>query len=204
MGFTESINTCFRKYVDFSGRASRSEFWWFALFRVLVLTVTMWIPFLGFIVILVFLLPSLSGMARRLHDVNRTGWWMLLPTIIAVLGIAAATGSSSVPMVVSAVILSLIAGVVVLVFLIQPSDPGPNRYGLNPLRPQQAMEAIATTNKPSISPPPPAEGDSVSAYVTEPTNSPSDPEPAGRLFCDQCGMQLQPDARFCTACGAAV
>ena len=205
MDFSESISTCFQKYADFSGRASRSEFWWFTLFRVLLLLLLL-IPVLGFIILpiiyLLLLLPSLSVTARRLHDVNRTGWWMLLPF----LGLVGAVISLiSEPVAAVVIVLGVIAGVVtLLVFLIQPSDPGFNLYGPNPLQPEQGMETLAITNKPSISFPQPAEGSSVSAYDTEPTDSLSNPEPTGQRFCAQCGMQLQPDSRFCTACGAAV
>ena len=89
MTFTESVKTCFQKYVDFSGRASRSEFWWFFLFTFVVRIVTTWIPFIGFIIALALLLPSLAVTARRLHDTNRTGWWMLLPIGLGLAGIVA-------------------------------------------------------------------------------------------------------------------
>ena len=206
MNFSESISTCFKKYVDFSGRASRSEFWWFFLFRLLVQLPTMWIPLLGFIVFLVLLLPTFSSTARRLHDVNRTGWWMLMPIISLALGIGAAQAvwEISIPMAVSMVFLGLIGIIVLFVFLMQSSDPSSNRYGPNPLQPEQGMATMAIAYKPSISSPQPAEGSSVSAYDTDPTDSLSDPEPAGRCFCAQCGAQLQPDARFCSVCGAAV
>ena len=205
MDFSESISTCFRKYFDWSGRASRSEFWWFALFRGLVHFVTIWMPILGFIVLLVLIPPSWTVMVRRLHDISRTGWWILLPIITTVAGLAAATSSTSGLAAVGMAASGLIAGtVIILVFLIQPSDPGPNHYGPSPLRPEQGMETMAITHKPSISSPQAAEGSSVSAYDTEPTDSQSDPEPTGRRFCAQCGIQLQPDSRFCTACGTAV
>ena len=211
MGFIESISTCFQKYIDFSGRASRSEFWWFFLFRLLVLLPTIWMPVLGLIILilasLVLLLPSLSVTARRLHDVNRTGWWMLLPIGLGLAGMAASgvVFPMSEHVAVGIATLPPIAGcVILLVFLIRPSDPGFNLYGPSPLRPEQGMETLAITNKPSISSPQPAEGSSVSAYDTEPTDSLSNPEPTGQRFCAQCGMQLQPDSRFCTACGAAV
>ena len=78
MTFSESIKTCFGKYVDFSGRASRSEYWWFTLFSVVSQAVVNFIPFIGWIYALALLLPSLAATARRLHDIDRTAWWMLL------------------------------------------------------------------------------------------------------------------------------
>lgn len=79
MTFQDSIRTCFSKYVDFSGRASRSEYWWFFLFILLACLASMFISdVLYYIVSLGTLLPSLSAGARRLHDTGRSGWWQLL------------------------------------------------------------------------------------------------------------------------------
>lgn len=78
MSFTEAVKICFRKYIDFSGRAGRSEYWWFFLFTVIARLVTVFIPYIGIAVSLSLLLPSLSVIVRRLHDTNRTGWWILL------------------------------------------------------------------------------------------------------------------------------
>ena len=74
MSFTQSIKTCFQKYVDFSGRGSRSEYWWFFLFTFIVRLLTFWIPIVGLLILLGLLLPSLAATVRRLHDTNRTGW----------------------------------------------------------------------------------------------------------------------------------
>ena len=79
MTFGESIKTCFSKYADFSGRADRSEFWWFELFLVLLIVgAGMVSEMLANLVSLAVLLPSLAVGARRLHDVNKSGWWQLL------------------------------------------------------------------------------------------------------------------------------
>jgi uncharacterized membrane protein YhaH (DUF805 family) len=82
MTFAESVRTCFSKYVDFNGVASRSEFWWFILFGFIVGVV------LGAVSVtvanlfaLAILLPQLAVGARRLHDVGRSGWWQLLVLI---------------------------------------------------------------------------------------------------------------------------
>ncbi len=79
MDFQTAIKVCFSKYVDFSGRASRSEFWWFALF-VFVGSVALSLVSntLSGIFGLATLLPSLAAGARRLHDTERTAWWLLL------------------------------------------------------------------------------------------------------------------------------
>lgn len=79
MNFQESIVICFKKYVDFTGRAGRPEFWWFVLFGIICIVVaTVISPLLGNLVSLGLLLPNLAVGARRLHDINRTGWWQLI------------------------------------------------------------------------------------------------------------------------------
>lgn len=79
MTFGESIRTCFTKYATFDGRASRSEFWWFVLFTFLASAAAGLISeALSGLVSLATLLPSLAVGARRLHDTNRSGWFLLL------------------------------------------------------------------------------------------------------------------------------
>ena len=79
MTFIESIQTCFKKYAEFDGRASRSEFWWWALFVVLISAAAQAIgDTAATLVGLGTLLPSIAVSARRLHDINRSGWWQLV------------------------------------------------------------------------------------------------------------------------------
>ncbi len=82
MNFTESISTCFSKYVEFRGVASRSEFWWFCLFCFLVSAVLgVFSSKLSAVFNLATLLPSLAVGCRRLHDTDRSGWWQLLALV---------------------------------------------------------------------------------------------------------------------------
>ena len=86
MTFTESISTCFRKYATFEGTASRSEYWWFWLFLVLVsVGLNIVSEQLSAIFSLATLLPSIAAGARRLHDTDRSGWWQLL-VLVPVVG----------------------------------------------------------------------------------------------------------------------
>jgi uncharacterized membrane protein YhaH (DUF805 family) len=79
MTFIESIQTCFRKYAEFNGRASRPEFWWWILFMVIISMAAQTIgQSVGALVSLATLLPSLAVTSRRLHDINRSGWWQLI------------------------------------------------------------------------------------------------------------------------------
>lgn len=102
MTFGQSVATCFAKYVDFSGRATRPEFWWFFLFNAIATLVASMVDsavsgrmHLTFgttwalsadrpaqaLVTLGLLLPNLAVGARRLHDIGRTGWWQLMALI---------------------------------------------------------------------------------------------------------------------------
>ena len=98
MDFATSIKTCFSKYAVFSGSASRSEFWWFALFGFIggIVTMVVDVMILGYssdssgptniIFSIVTFLPYLSVGARRLHDINRSGWWQLITlTVIGII-----------------------------------------------------------------------------------------------------------------------
>ena len=93
MDFGQSITICFSKYAKFEGRAQRSEYWWFYLFT--------WILSLGgsvmdymtnsgelfyWITAIVTITPAIAAGARRLHDVNKSGWWQLISlTIIGII-----------------------------------------------------------------------------------------------------------------------
>ena len=98
MDFGTSIKTCFSKYAIFSGRASRSEFWWFVLFGLIggVVTAVIDVMILGYsaeaygpiniIFTVITFLPYLAVGARRLHDINRSGWWQLITlTVIGII-----------------------------------------------------------------------------------------------------------------------
>ena len=123
MGFTEAVKTCLSKYATFQGRATRSEYWWFALFMTLVVIAAMVVDFLIFgydpadttsfgvvysLVSLGLLLPSLGALVRRLHDVDRSGWWYFI------------------------VLVPIIGVIVLIVFLVKRGTPGTNRYGPDP------------------------------------------------------------------------
>ena len=98
MDFQTSIKTCFNKYADFSGRALRSEFWWFVLFSLLggIVTVIIDVMVLGYSIesygpinllfTVALILPGIAVTTRRLHDINKSGWWQLIElTIIGIL-----------------------------------------------------------------------------------------------------------------------
>lgn len=79
MDFLQAIKSCLGQYATFSGRASRSEYWWFFLFQVLASLVSSVLgDAINGVVVLLLLLPALAVGARRLHDIGRSGWWQLL------------------------------------------------------------------------------------------------------------------------------
>ena len=87
MTFQESVRVCLSKYADFTGRATRSEYWWFFLFILLVsAAISMVSHTLSGLFSLATLLPSIAAAARRLHDTNRSGWWQLI-IVVPVIGL---------------------------------------------------------------------------------------------------------------------
>jgi uncharacterized membrane protein YhaH (DUF805 family) len=84
VGFVDAIKFGFNNYATFSGRAARSEYWYWTLFTIIASVVAeiidsvLGLGLVGFIVSLALLLPSIAVAVRRLHDIDRTGWWLLI------------------------------------------------------------------------------------------------------------------------------
>lgn len=104
MGFGAAIKTCFSKYVTFSGRARRPEYWWFFLFVLLGSVIATFIDAALFgvgtpeapagqlvnpIFSLATILPMLAVGWRRMHDTGRPGWYLLIPLLISIALMAA-------------------------------------------------------------------------------------------------------------------
>jgi uncharacterized membrane protein YhaH (DUF805 family) len=140
-----------QKYVDFKGRAPRAEYWWYTLAVIvaaIVVSVVEGILGLGasvgpygvlsLILMLALLLPGLGVTVRRLHDTNRSGWWILVAVIpYAILGFMAAGAAASGDLtgLATAGLLSLVAlvgAIALLVFMVLPGNQGPNKYGPDP------------------------------------------------------------------------
>lgn len=80
MNFQTSIRSGFQNYANFKGRASRAEYWWWALFTVILSILLSSISdSFGNLGSLVTLLPTIAVAVRRMHDVNRVGWFILVP-----------------------------------------------------------------------------------------------------------------------------
>lgn len=100
MDFITAVKTCFSKFLTLEGRARRSEYWWFSL----ACAIACIIPCVGWIFALVAIIPHISVAIRRLHDVGRSGAWLLL--VIIPFG-----------------------GFVLLYFYLLDSESGANEYG---------------------------------------------------------------------------
>lgn len=120
MGFMDAVKSVYSNYFNFQGRARRSEYWFFYLFAVIVGVVAQilivstgetWAGIFS-LVYLVFILgtiiPQLAVAVRRLHDTDRSGWWLLIGLI------------------------PLVGFIVLLIFMVGDSKPGANKYGPNP------------------------------------------------------------------------
>ena len=153
MGFGEAIKTCFRKYFVFSGRAQRSEYWYFMLFTVLadfVLSLADLAIFgidtnvdfapLSDVFSLVVMIPSISACCRRLHDIGRSGWWQILPAagLIAMIPaiFPALNGDFSSGILIGSLgigaLMCFALIILLIVWLCTDSDHGPNRFGDSP------------------------------------------------------------------------
>lgn len=144
LGFGDAVKSGFSKYVTFSGRARRSEYWWWTLFSFIMGLLSL-IPFVGWIISLAMILPSLAMSVRRLHDVGRTGWWLLAPLgfsilggiLLAVGGVAGLGGHGSgggITAVLGGILafLSVVSSILVLVWAFFDSKPETNKYGPSP------------------------------------------------------------------------
>ena len=124
MGFMDAVKSCFEKYATIQGRARRAEYWWFYLFIIIAYIVvsvvagvlSAIIPILGAVAFgalalgaIAILIPSICVTVRRLHDQDRSGWWILIAFVPA------------------------IGGIVLLVFMILRGTEGDNRFGPDPL-----------------------------------------------------------------------
>ena len=111
MNFIESLQTCYKKFFDFSGRASKSEYWWFQLYNTILYILTLVfqndLALLFSILVIANLIPVFAAGVRRVHDSNKSGWWILI---------------SFVP----------IIGLYIIVLLITDGSKGKNRFGPKP------------------------------------------------------------------------
>jgi uncharacterized membrane protein YhaH (DUF805 family) len=117
MGMPDAVRSVLSKYATFSGRARRSEYWWFYLAYVLAAVVAsiidgiLGVTILSIILALAAIIPTLAVGARRLHDIGKSGWWQLIG-IVPLLGV-----------------------IVLIVFFATDGHPGTNKWGPSPKYP---------------------------------------------------------------------
>ena len=133
MNFVQSISTVYSKYFVFSGRAIRSEFWWYMLFQTVISVALFFVPVLGMVWNLANLVPIVAVTSRRLHDIDGTAWWQLLPLVGLPVVLIGLLFSSSIMMMVGGGMAG-IAYLVILYWAACDGTPGPNHYGKDPLR----------------------------------------------------------------------
>ena len=135
--FIDAIKIGFKKYFDFNGRASRSEYWYFWLFgwvtNIILLTLAFKVSKVFFwievIVFLAMIIPWISLTARRLHDSNKTGWYQLAP---AVAGALTRIPILSIGIIFS--VLNIILSIYLFVLYASRGTDGSNKYGNYPLK----------------------------------------------------------------------
>ncbi|WP_337996067.1 DUF805 domain-containing protein [Oleispirillum naphthae] len=126
MTFSDAIRVCFAKYAAFAGRAARAEFWWWVGFyllgsAVVVIFDAATFPLSGGLFSLLFplaiFLPTLAVAARRLHDIGKSGWWLLLWLV------------------------PLIGPLILIYWWASRGEAGPNDHGPDPLNPDFVPDA---------------------------------------------------------------
>ena len=111
MNLVQAIQSGFQNYVTFQGRAARSAYWYWTLFAVLAQVIAQWAlgETVSLLVSLVLFLPSLAVSVRRLHDIDRSGWWFLIWFI------------------------PVVGWIVMIYWACCKGTEGPNRFGPDPL-----------------------------------------------------------------------
>lgn len=148
------IKEPFRRCFDYSGRSRRMEYWSYALFVFVTMSVIGFIEtkmgwsrpaapgaspgdreggILSSIVMLALVIPGLAVAVRRLHDSDRAGWWLALPAAPILFWIVALIGEFNSPDLFKPVVVAIVvAPLIVLAFMCLPGTRGPNRFGPDP------------------------------------------------------------------------
>lgn len=142
LNFADAVKICFKKYFDFKGRASRSEYWFFTLFIALGYFVGIGLIFvheqlfwLLMIFVVIIIIPWISVAARRLHDINKSGWFQLIPLPAGILEFIFAENRQE-SLEIFFLIVGLLCYLYLVVLLCTASIDENNRFGKNPLKPK--------------------------------------------------------------------
>ncbi len=158
--FSVAAQNAFKKIFQFNGRIRRSEYWWGVLALFLANIVAILIPFIGILVVFALYIASASLLFRRLHDTGRSGWWcgaaiasnivalIIFATSIDFASYISAANSHDIEGMTNAIIggftsttaiiaillnlASIVLSIIILIFLLQDSQPVANKYGDSP------------------------------------------------------------------------
>jgi uncharacterized membrane protein YhaH (DUF805 family) len=127
MDFGTAIKVCFSKYATFQGRAARSEYWYFTLFNFIINLIAGVIAgaslgalsVLPMVIMIALFLPGLAVAVRRLHDLDKSGWWFLI------------------------ILIPILGGLLLLFWACQRGTQGDNRFGGDPLASAAMLEQAA-------------------------------------------------------------
>jgi uncharacterized membrane protein YhaH (DUF805 family) len=129
----ESYGNCFRKYATFRGRSARQEYVVFTIANFILSAILGLVPVVGGIFGLIIILPGLAVAVRRLHDLNKSGWWLLAPygiMLIGLIGIAATVEEGRAALWVWGIVLGGVAALVMSIWMIfTRGTVGSNRFG---------------------------------------------------------------------------
>lgn len=138
LNLPEAVKTCFKKYFNFKDRASRSEYWYFALFGVIVYGIGIGMIFISYkliwllvVISIALIIPFIAVTARRLHDINKSGWFQLLSVPA---GILEAVFHAQKGLEILFMIIGWVCALYLFVLYIQEGDRKSNRFGENPLK----------------------------------------------------------------------
>lgn len=114
------------KYATFDGRARRKEYWYFVLFQIIAQCVALVVDGVLFgggmtpvytLVVVALLIPGLAVAFRRMHDIERSAWWLLL------------------------ILIPIVGAIILIWWAAQPGTKGPNRFGLDPIEVEEGVAA---------------------------------------------------------------
>ena len=138
LNLPEAVKICFKKYFNFKDRASRSEYWYFALFGVIVYGIGIGMIFISYkliwllvVISIALIIPFIAVTARRLHDINKSGWFQLLSVPA---GILEAVFHAQKGLEILFMIIGWVCALYLFVLYIQEGDRKSNRFGENPLK----------------------------------------------------------------------
>lgn len=164
LGFGAAISSFFKNLFKISGRSRRSEYWWVVLLQIIMILATIIlaaplgiIPVVGVVFVIImnaanflFALLLIPLAIRRLHDIGRSGWWIILPfivifiaAIISVISLAGSIGKNSdtalmnflmtnIPLLILLILFAIVYPIIMIIFHCLDSQMGDNKYGPSP------------------------------------------------------------------------